>query len=136
MPGGAKAASVWRPSRGGGQRPRFPRSARLLKGREFRRVFKRAVRSSDGTFKVLARLNDRGAARLGLAVSKRVDKRASVRNRIKRVTRESFRHHRSSLDSLDCVVIAQPGARRCSNEELFRALERHWARLRRRAERQ
>jgi RNase P protein component len=81
-----------------------------------------------------------------LAVSRRVDKRATVRNRIKRVIRESFRQHflsRKAVGShadphsragitgeagVDFVVIPRAEAARSSNARLFRSLEAHWAR--------
>jgi len=66
---------------------------------------------------------------LGLAVSKRVDKRAVGRNRIKRVIRESFRHHQSQLTGLDLVVIARAGAARADKAELSAALATLWQRL-------
>jgi ribonuclease P protein component len=49
------------------------------------------------------------AARLGLAVSRKVDKRAVGRNRIKRVLRDCFRHCRG-LAGGDYVVVARVGA--------------------------
>jgi len=48
--------------------------------------------------------------RLGIAVSKRVDKSAVARNRIKRVCRDYFRLHRQDLKSAEYVLIAKPDA--------------------------
>lgn len=66
-------------------------------------------------------------ARLGLAVSKRAGN-AVARNRIKRRTREWFRHHRGCLVGLDLVVSARPKAAELDQpgvEALFlRLLER------------
>ncbi|MGO4781207.1 ribonuclease P protein component, partial [Lysobacter sp. 2RAB21] len=58
------------------------------------------------------------APRLGLAVSRKVDPHAVGRNRIKRVLRDAFRHVRAELAGGDYVVVARPGASRCSGEEL------------------
>lgn len=53
----------------------------------------------------------RGVSRLGVIVSKRVDKRAVVRNRIKRYFREIFRLERENLiGPLDVVLIARQEA--------------------------
>ena len=53
----------------------------------------------------------RGISRLGVVVSKRVDKRAVVRNRIKRYFREIFRLERENLiEPLDIVLIARQEA--------------------------
>ncbi len=46
-------------------------------------------------------------ARLGLAISKKADKRAVVRNRIKRVVREQFRLAGPGLAALNLVVLAK-----------------------------
>ena len=65
-------------------------------------------------------------ARLGLAISKKNCRHASGRNRIKRVVRESFRHHKVELTGLDIVVLNQPGCGAASNDSLFDSLARHW----------
>jgi ribonuclease P protein component len=107
----------------------FPPESRLLSPASFRRVFEKAGKSSDNRFTVLYRTNDRGRARLGLAVSKKNAKRAVDRNRIKRVIRESFRTNQAKLDSLDIVVLSRKGTPGFSNRELFDSLLRHWNNL-------
>jgi ribonuclease P protein component len=77
---------------------------------------------------VLARENEREFARLGLAVGKKRIRNAVGRNRIKRLARESFRHHGEVLAGLDVVVLCRfDGA--ATNEELRRSLAEHWRRL-------
>jgi ribonuclease P protein component len=51
-------------------------------------------------------------------VSRKVDPHAVGRNRIKRVLRDAFRHVRDELPRGDYVLVARPGASRCSGEEL------------------
>ena len=75
---------------------------------------------------MLARANHLGGARLGLAVSRKRVPKAVCRNRIKRVVRDSFRHHRRELGGLDIVVIARPGLARVGNAELRRVVAEHW----------
>lgn len=58
------------------------------------------------------------AARLGFAVSRKVDKRAVGRNRIKRVLRETFRQVRGHLAGGDIVVVARPAASTLDNAAL------------------
>lgn len=70
-----------------------------------------------------------GSARLGLAVSRKVSKRAVERNRIKRVVRESFRAEREALPALDVLVIARSSAAVAPNLELFADLGLAWHRL-------
>ena len=90
--------------------------------------------SADGCFRVLARPSKAAGHRLGMAVSKKVERRAVGRNRIKRVVRESFRHWRAlgadgACGPLDIVVLPRNVAAANSNQQLFSSLERHWAAL-------
>lgn len=48
-----------------------------------------------------------GCARLGLAVGRKASPHAVARNRIKRITRDVFRH--TQLPALDIVVLARAG---------------------------
>jgi ribonuclease P protein component len=107
---------------------RFSKKNRLLNAADFGPVFKGATRSRDTLFTVLCRPNTLDSARLGLAISKKHCRRASARNRIKRIARESFRLHMPLLSGLDIVVINQPGATTASNAALFASLEGHWRR--------
>lgn len=66
---------------------------------------------------------------MGLAVSRKVSKRAVERNRIKRVIRESFRVWRGSLPTLDILVIARISATSADNTMLRDDLERAWQTL-------
>jgi ribonuclease P protein component len=110
---------------------RFTKKNRLLDAAAFSRVFDRATRSRDNLFTVLCRENDSETARLGLAISKKHCRRATARNRIKRVIRESFRQQQHLLSGLDVVVMNSPAAALASNVEMFESLDRHWTRCRR-----
>ena len=46
----------------------------------------------------------RGAARLGIAVTRRLTPLSVERNRFKRLVRDEFRHHPVKSRGLDCVV--------------------------------
>ena len=70
-----------------------------------------------------------GQARVGLAVSRKVSKRAVARNRIKRLVRESFRQQRLNLPAWDVLVIARTSAAEASNEALREDLAGAWLRL-------
>ena len=121
----------------GGHRPvraTFPRSARILKPADFTKVFKKNASSQDAFFRVIARPSEGGSARLGMAVSKKVHKSAVVRNRIKRVIRESFRSWRAGQEDcldmgLDIVVLARPASAKAENQQLSDALSAHWNRV-------
>ena len=105
---------------------RFQRNVRLTNKADFNRVFAQAEKFSDRYFTVLVRSNDLPYPRLGLAVSKKVAKSAVVRNRIKRLIRESFRLQQHDLTGLDIVVIARSGLHHESNGQLFNKLQHHW----------
>jgi ribonuclease P protein component len=92
-------------------------------------VFADSARSSDRFFTVLARVNERSVARLGLTISRRTAKRAVDRNRLKRLAREAFRMQQS-LPPWDFVVLARAGADRADRKVLRESLDRHFATLR------
>ena len=86
--------------------PAFPRGARLLKPAQFKHVFAEGRRVAGRSFQLHV-LPGSECARLGLAVSRRVDGRAVVRNRIKRTARELFRQLRDGLPAADYVLVAR-----------------------------
>jgi len=107
----------------------FPRNHRLVKPADYQTVFGGAQKSSDVYLIVLARVNDRGHSRLGLAISKKNIRNAVDRNRIKRLVRESFRLRQADLGSVDYVVMARTAARQADNKTLRLSLEKHWITL-------
>jgi len=109
----------------------FPRCARLLQSAEFKRIFDapQPRKSVDRCFTVLAMPNNLGYARLGLVLMRKRIRRAVARNRVKRLSRESFRQYHAVLPALDIVVLARDQAALADNPHLFRALEVHWQRL-------
>jgi len=102
--------------------------AKLLKAADFKKVFDKAVRSSDRYFTVLARPNDLQHARLGMAFTKKRVKHAVARNRLKRISRESFRLTQDKF-SADFVVLAGTHCSKASNKQLFYSLQQHWQQL-------
>jgi ribonuclease P protein component len=77
----------------------------------------------------LARPNDTGHHRLGLAVAKKHVPTAVRRNLIKRLTREQFRHLKPGQSPLDIVILTRPAARCATREQLRQALEQLFAKL-------
>lgn len=73
--------------------------------------------------------NGLGHARLGLAISKRVSKRAVERNRIKRLLRESFRRVRHQFPSVDLMVMAREQAAGVPGPELLSEIDGLWKKL-------
>ena len=63
-----------------------------------------------------------------MAISKKHCRKATERNRIKRVVRESFRTNQQQLAGLDIVVINQSAAAMADNGAMRASLEQHWHR--------
>jgi len=117
-----------------GSRPQgFARDARLIRPRQFRRVFEQPIRVSDRAFTLLARPRSTAAldegARLGLAISKKCARLAVDRHRLKRLIRESFRQVRGELPPVDVVIMCRPAATTLTNQAARAALDKLWQRL-------
>jgi ribonuclease P protein component len=104
----------------------FSRQFRLVKAADFKLVFAKAEKSADLYLTVLARPNQIGHARLGLAISKKTVRHAADRNRIKRQIRESFRLRRHALGNLDIVVLTRPAVNTADTAAVRRSIEKHW----------
>lgn len=113
----------------------FDRSRRLTSAADYKQVFAQANRSGDGYLLVLARPNQLNRARLGLAIARSKISRACARNRVKRLIRESFRHHQPQLRGLDLVVLARRDLTSVDNQVLFQSLAGHWRRQQKLAKR-
>jgi ribonuclease P protein component len=98
---------------------RFPRQARVRARADFDRVFAQGRRAATPRLAVHWHATTT-PARMGLAVSRKVDPHAVGRNRIKRALREAFRHCRAQCAPGDYVVVARPPAREASGEQLQR----------------
>ncbi|MEI7035226.1 ribonuclease P protein component [Fulvimonas yonginensis] len=107
----------------------LPRDARLRRAGDFAALRHASGRLGGRCFSVRYRPNGLGHARLGLAVSKRVSKRAVERNRIKRLVRESFRRVRAELPPIDLVVMARECAAGLPGAELLAEIDALWRRL-------
>ncbi len=100
---------------------RFPRHARVRARADFDRIFKDGRRVALPML-ALHWLADGQPARLGLAVSRKVDRRAVGRNRIKRILRDQFRHDRGRLPPGAYVLVARPAAATATPDALREAM--------------
>lgn len=113
---------------------RFGKDKRLRGAGDYRMVFKDARwRGGQKEFLLLARPNEHGHHRLGLAVAKKHVRLATGRNRIKRGAREAFRTLPESLPGLDIIFLTRPGAAGSGPDVLTADLPRHLQRLCRKA---
>lgn len=107
---------------------RFRRSQRLRQPSEFQHCFTQGDRVNGRYFRLHVAAS--AQPRVGLAVSRKVDTSAVVRNRIKRIARDSFRHACSDLPPLDCVLVARHEAASATAQALRSDLDHLWRRAR------
>ncbi|WP_189441648.1 ribonuclease P protein component [Rhodanobacter panaciterrae] len=107
----------------------LPRDARLRRPGDFAALRTSSGRAGGRCFHMRYRDNELGHARLGLAISKRVSKRAVERNRIKRLLRESFRRVRHQLPAVDLMVMAREQAAGVPGSQLLVEIDGLWKKL-------
>lgn len=84
------------------------KNEKVRKRKDYQEAYDKGVRYRSENFIVLVKVNPTGAKRLGITVSKKVGKKAVIRNRIKRLIREFFRLNKDRFpDSKDIVIIAR-----------------------------
>jgi ribonuclease P protein component len=93
----------------------FPKSARLLKRRDFR--FRPYSRYQSENFSYIYTTG--GSARVGVSISKKVLRNAASRNRVRRLVREAFRLSREKFSGVDLHLVARE------------PLTRNWAAMKR-----
>ncbi len=111
---------------------RFPRSCRLKTRRQYVAVYEKGRRMASTSLVMFGLPNSQDQCRLGITVTRKVGG-AVQRNRIKRVMREIFRHHRTHLaPSLDLVVNPRRAFLDKTSTELEEEFLKTFARLARR----
>ncbi len=107
----------------------LPRDARLRRPADFAALRTSSGRAGGRCFHMRYQANGLGHARLGLAISKRVSKRAVDRNRIKRLLRESFRRVQHRLPAVDLMVMAREQVTTMPGSQLLLELDAMWLKL-------
>lgn len=108
----------------------FTRELRLLTPKHFNAVFnQQPQRFSSQHFTFLVTNNQEQHPRLGFAVAKKRVKLAVQRNRIKRLTRNSFRLQQHHLPAIDMVVMVRNGVDTLENSEIERQLSKIWRKI-------
>ncbi len=83
----------------------FSKKQRILKNKEFKSVLETGIRVSDGILTVFVSSNGLGHSRLGVSIGKLCGN-AVIRNRMKRLVRESFRQSQEVIaGGFDYVVM-------------------------------
>jgi ribonuclease P protein component len=105
----------------------LPKEKRLAKRAEFLRVYETGRKLFSRYCVVFFAGNGLPHSRMGVTATKKLGK-ANVRNRLKRWTREVYRHQRAPLDldrhSLDFVVNVKPNAADAAFRDFSGDLER------------
>jgi len=106
----------------------FPRHERLLKRSDFLRISRHGGKVQTAGFIILWIESPDSAVRIGITVSGKVGN-AVVRNRLKRLIREFYRHNKVLFAPADYSIIARQGAARLDHCEVCRELGRALKRL-------
>lgn len=111
---------------------KFEPRQRLHQPAEFREVKRRGKKFADAFFSLSVLANHETYPRLGLSIATRTFGTAVARNRIKRLTRESFRLNQHSLPPVDVTVSAREAARGARPSDLRASLDKHWKSIKQR----
>ena len=100
----------------------FPRSRRLQKQYEFKRIYQAGHRETNRYLTVYTCPTGGRRGKAGIVAGKRLGK-AVKRNRIRRALREIVRHNQHRiLESTDLIIIAKPPALNLPHHELAEQL--------------
>jgi len=93
------------------------RSVRITKASDYAHIFQKGKHAQGRFWKLIAAPSIESRPRLGLAISKKVYKRAVDRNLRKRLAREIFRLQQTKLGEFDMIVMAKH-SRHANNNSL------------------
>lgn len=107
----------------------FERNKRLTSPAEFQQVYAMRYTVSCEGIKIFFKTQEKGLARLGMAIAKRQVPRAVDRMRIKRRIRENFRLSQYKLFGVDVIVTVYQGVEELSFDEFNRKLNLLWQKM-------
>lgn len=111
----------------------MPSVQRLAAAADFRLLFSRGMRVESPLFRLVWRKNGLTHSRFGFICSKAVSKRAVVRNRLRRRSREWYRKQPELfLSPVDLALILKKDAVKATRAAFYEELERSTAHLLRR----
>ncbi len=110
----------------------FVRSQRLRKSSDISRIYKRGARAFSRHLRIQYLKNPKGDLRVAVVASKKLDKRAVVRNRAKRRVRELVKEEINKLPAtgFDILITVQSGLEEVSVGELRTEVEQLTSKLR------
>ena len=111
------------------RRLRFGAALRLRSKPQFDAIYASGRRIDDRFFALRVKPNELGQPRLGLAVAVKTAGNAVVRNRLRRLVRESFRLAQHELPAVDLVVAAKTPAVTAPATILRASLATLWQRV-------
>ena len=86
----------------------FGRSRKMTEGDDFKSTIIKGDKQIFSNFSLYSCPNYIGRARLGISVSRKVSKKAVIRNALKRIVREAFRTRAGQLQAVDCFFKFRP----------------------------
>lgn len=104
----------------------FSHEFRIVDSASFAKVFKDCKKSNNHSITILSGFDLGKNPRLGLIVAKKQIRKATDRNYIKRLIRESFRKKQLQLPCYDFIVIARKSILGLTGKEILQALEKLW----------
>lgn len=103
---------------------------RLTKNKEFENVFKNGASSYNKLLGVKLTKNSLSFNRFGIIISNKISKKAVERNKIRRRIRSIIESELSFFkEGFDCVIVVLPLILAKKQEEIKKALDFSWAKL-------
>ncbi|CAL4041877.1 Ribonuclease P protein component [Buchnera aphidicola (Takecallis arundicolens)] len=106
----------------------FKKKFRLLKKKDFKRVFNTSQKNVTSLLISFNVNNKLSYPRLGIIISKKISKSAVKRNLIKRIIRESFRIAQYYLLNLDFIILVKSNIIKIHRLALKKFLNNFWMR--------
>lgn len=104
----------------------FRRNSRLTTASDFQSVFNANLRIGNSFMTLLVSKHNSKQSRLGFAIAKKQVKKAVDRNRLKRIFRDSFRHHQAVLPNKDFVIMVKHKIVFQNNHQVFEMMNKNW----------
>lgn len=114
---------------GAGQGPekkryKLPKALRMPAGGPYQRLFQVRQVVSNDLISLHVMANGLARHRLGLAVAKKMFRKAVARNRVKRLIREAFRLERPGFEGGGLDIVVRPKVKKLSLDQLRESLKR------------